>query len=63
MTGKVKFYNEQKGYGFITEDGTSEDHFVHATGLLDKIKKDDLVEFELAESKKGMKAVNVKRKK
>jgi len=60
-SGKIKFYNEQKGYGFIIEDGTTNEYFVHATGLLNKIKKDDQVEFELVDSKRGQKAVSVKR--
>ncbi len=62
-SGKIKFYNEQKGYGFIIEDGTTNEYFVHATGLLNKIKKDDQVEFELVDSKKGVKAVSVSLKK
>lgn len=60
-SGKIKFYNEQKGYGFIIEDGTTNEYFVHATGLLNKIKKEDAVEFDLVDSKRGQKAVNVKR--
>ena len=61
MAGVIKFYNEQRGYGFIIEDGTGNEHFVHATGLLEKIKKEDAVEFELVDSKRGQKAVNVKK--
>jgi CspA family cold shock protein len=63
MEGKVKFFNEQKGFGFITETGTGKEYFVHATNSLDHLKKDDEVEFDLEEGKKGPKAVNVKRKK
>ena len=37
MTGTVKFFNESKGYGFITEDGSEKDHFVHVSGLIDEI--------------------------
>ncbi len=59
MKGKVKFFNESKGYGFITDDETGKDVFVHATGLLDRVKKDDLVEYEVKEGKRGPKAVNV----
>ncbi|MDB4088162.1 cold shock domain-containing protein [Flavobacteriales bacterium] len=59
-TGKVKFFNETKGFGFIVEEGSNEEHFVHASGLIDEIKEDDEVEFELTEGKKGMNAVNVK---
>lgn len=63
MEGKVKFFNEQKGYGFITETETSKDYFVHASDCLDNLKKDDVVLFDLKEGKKGLKAVDVKRKK
>ena len=59
-TGKVKFFIESKGYGFITEDDTEKDHFVHVSGLIDEIKEGDAVEFELQEGKKGLNAVNVK---
>jgi CspA family cold shock protein len=57
-TGTVKFYNEAKGFGFITdENGT--DVFVHATGLKDEIRENDSVNFEVTEGKKGLSAVNV----
>ncbi len=59
-TGTVKFYNEAKGYGFIKHDGSENETFVHATGLVDKVKQDDAVEFDLQEGKKGMNAVNVR---
>lgn len=58
--GTVKFFNESKGFGFISEEGSNEDHFVHASGLIDEIKEGDSVEFELTEGRKGMNAVNVK---
>ena len=58
--GTVKFFNEVKGFGFITEEGEGKDYFVHSTGLADRIKDGDSVEFELAEDPKGMRAVNVK---
>ena len=59
--GKVKFFNIDKGFGFITENSTGEDYFVHITGLIDHIDDVDNVEFDLVEGKKGMKAVNVKK--
>ena len=59
-TGTVKFYNEAKGYGFIKHDESDKETFVHATGLIDKVKQDDAVEFDLQEGKKGMNAVNVR---
>ena len=58
--GTVKFFNETKGFGFITEEGSNEEHFVHVSGLIDEIKEGDEVEFELKEGKKGMNAVDVK---
>ena len=58
--GKVKFFNDTKGFGFISEEGTEKDHFVHITGLIDEIQEDDEVEFELEEGKKGLNAVNVR---
>ncbi|MFB0905102.1 MAG: cold shock domain-containing protein [Nonlabens sp.] len=59
-TGTVKFFNDAKGFGFITEDGSSQEHFAHVTGLIDEIREGDKVEFELKEGKKGLNAVNVR---
>ncbi|MDO9257245.1 MAG: cold shock domain-containing protein [Bacteroidales bacterium] len=59
-TGKVKFFNQQKGFGFIVDDETQKEVFVHVTGLIDKIKDDDLVNFEVVEDRRGPKAINVK---
>ncbi len=58
--GIVKFFNETKGFGFIIENGSKREHFVHVTGLIDKINEGDEVEFELKEGRKGLNAVNVK---
>jgi len=58
--GTVKFFNESKGYGFITEEGVEKDHFVHITGLIDEIREGDVVEFDLKDGNKGLNAVNVK---
>ncbi|MAQ76351.1 MAG: cold-shock protein [Aquimarina sp.] len=58
--GTVKFFNDSKGYGFITEEGSNKDHFVHISGLVDEIREGDEVEFELQNGKKGLNAVNVK---
>lgn len=60
-TGVVKFYNMDKGYGFINDDEDGTEVFVHATGLIGSIKQDDKVEFDIKEGKKGPNAVNVKR--
>ena len=43
--GTVKFFNETKGFGFIVDDETSKEYFVHVTGLVDKVKENDQVEF------------------
>ncbi len=58
--GTVKFFNDTKGYGFITEEGVDKDHFVHVSGLIDEIREGDEVEFDLQEGKKGLNAVQVK---
>lgn len=60
MTGTVKFFNDTKGYGFIKEEGSEKEHFVHVSGLIDKIQEGDHVEFDLQEGRKGVNAVNVK---
>ena len=59
-TGTVKFFNNSKGFGFIKDDDSSKEYFVHSTGLIDNIKEDDKVTFELKEGKKGLNAVDVK---
>jgi len=59
-TGTVKFFNESKGFGFIVDEETKEEHFVHVSGLVDDINEGDNVEFELKEGRKGLNAVNVK---
>ena len=59
-TGTVKFFNESKGFGFIVDNSTKEEIFVHATGLLDNIREGDVVTFSTARGKKGMNAVDVK---
>ena len=60
-TGKVKFYNNSKGFGFIVEDEGGRDLFVHQTGLIDRIADNDLVTYEVVQGKKGLTAVNVKK--
>ena len=60
MNGTVKFFNDTKGFGFIVEDETNKEHFVHISGLIDEIREGDVVEFDLTEGKKGLNAVNVK---
>ena len=58
--GTVKFFNESKGFGFIIEEESKEEYFVHVSGLIDEIKEGDAVEFELNEGRKWLNAVNVK---
>ena len=59
--GTVKFFNEAKGFGFILEEGTNKEIFVHSSGLKDKITKDDRVEFNIGEGQKGINAVDVQK--
>ena len=58
--GIVKFFNKSKGFGFIIDDESKTEYFVHVTGLIDEINENDAVEFELQEGRKGLNAVNVK---
>lgn len=57
--GVVKFFNQEKGYGFIADQETKEDFFVHADSLADEIRDNDKVTFEVAPGPKGPVAVNV----
>ena len=57
--GTVKFFNSEKGFGFIKHDESDKETFVHVSGLINDIKEGDKVEFELQNGKKGMNAVNV----
>ncbi len=61
MEGTVKFFNGSKGFGFITNDATGKDIFVHITGLNGKsLNEGDRVEFEEEEGKKGKVATQVR---
>ena len=66
-TGKVKFFNDQKKYGFIIDDnevdnkGEKKQWFFHIVDTLDKVNKDDLVAYDIEPTDRGEKAVNVKR--
>lgn len=59
-TGTVKFFNEAKGFGFIVDNSTGEEIFVHVTGLIDKIREGDVVTYATERGKKGMNATDVK---
>lgn len=60
-TGVVKFFNVTKGFGFIKVDGSDQEIFVHVTGLVDQIRDEDKVSFEVSEGRKGLNAINVKK--
>lgn len=58
--GTVKFFNDQKGFGFIKDNDSNNEYFVHVSGLIDEIRENDEVTFDLKEGRKGLNAVNVK---
>jgi CspA family cold shock protein len=57
--GTVKFFNDSKGFGFITSSQSREEIFVHTTGLIDEIKENDKVQFSTEQGRKGLNAINV----
>ncbi|MBW3519768.1 MULTISPECIES: cold-shock protein [unclassified Flavobacterium] len=57
--GTVKFFNEDKGFGFITPNNGDSEIFVHATGLMDNIRENDAVRYDVEEGRRGLNAVNV----
>ena len=57
--GTVKFFNSEKGFGFITPSDSSEDIFVHSSGLIDEIRENDKVKYDTEQGRKGLNAVNV----
>lgn len=59
QTGTVKFFNETKGFGFITPDNGGEDIFVHTSGLNGRIRENDKVNFDTKQGNKGLNAINV----
>jgi cold shock protein len=58
--GTVKFFNESKGFGFITPTGGGSDVFVHVSALKEKIYENDKVSFDVEDGKKGLNAINVR---
>jgi cold shock protein len=58
-TGTVKFFNNSKGFGFIKQADSDEEIFVHASGLIDQVRENDKVKFEVEKGKKGLNAVRV----
>lgn len=62
-SGHVKYFNESKGFGFITDDETKLDIFFHFTASVDKVASSDEVEFQIEEGPRGPRAYNIRRKK
>ena len=60
-TGKVEFYNDSKGFGFIKDSETQEKYFFHVNGVIDEVVENDKVAFELEQGMKGINAVRVKK--
>ena len=60
-TGKVKFFNDQKGLGFIVPDDGGKDLFVHKSGTSSYLKEDDLVTYDVEDTQKGPSAINVEK--
>ena len=60
-TGTVKFFIEDKGFGFIVDDETNQEIFVHVSGTVDAIEKNDKVSYDVMEGKKGLNAVDVRK--
>ncbi|WP_421945241.1 cold-shock protein [Pedobacter sp.] len=58
--GTVKFFNETKGFGFIIPANGDAEIFVHASGLIDNVRENDSVTYDVEEGRKGLNAVNVK---
>ena len=57
--GTVKFYNNSKGFGFIKLNDSEKEVFVHSSNLIDDIRENDKVKFDLVEGDRGMSAVKV----
>ncbi|MDD2907020.1 MAG: cold shock domain-containing protein [Candidatus Gracilibacteria bacterium] len=57
--GKVKFFNDTKGFGFIIDNESSQEYFVHISGVNGQIKEGDEVQYEVEQGKRGLNAVNV----
>jgi len=60
-SGKIEFFNDSKGFGFVRETATQEKYFVHVSGLMQEVIEGDKVSFELERGMKGMNAIKVKK--
>ena len=64
-SGKIKWFNSKKGYGFITEDETNKDIFLHVSALEDSklrvLKEEQKIEFDIKEEKNKLQAINIKK--
>ncbi len=60
MKGTVKFFNEEKGFGFIKPDDSQKDVFVHKSAVNGRIRENDIVEFEVEQTDRGPSAIDVK---
>lgn len=60
-TGKVKFFNSEKGFGFITPEAGGKDVFVHKSATTEDLYEDDTVTYEVEETDRGLSAMNVKK--
>lgn len=58
--GTIKFFNENRGFGFITPQSSENEIFVHISGLIDKVRENDEVVFDVVQGPKGLSAVKVK---
>ena len=61
LQGKIAYFNDQKGYGFIKDLTTEDKYFVHINNMLDDLSENDLVTFELEKGPKGLSAIKVKK--
>jgi CspA family cold shock protein len=59
-TGVIKFFNDSKGFGFVIEDESNTEYFLHVSGCIDEVREGDSIEFDLKEGRKGLNAVDVR---
>jgi CspA family cold shock protein len=59
-TGVIKFFNDSKGFGFVIEDESNTEYFLHVSGCIDEVREGDRIEFDLKEGRKGLEAADVR---